>query len=814
MIVTHHGDRALLTVEEYADLLAVRALPEYHFVDDATAETAASHLHAIGLAAESARLAMPLDPCPALFDYQAWTVAMAYDRQRFAIFADTGLGKTLMQLEWARQVTAAHCGRTLIVAPLNVVAQTIGEARRFFGDDLAVHDARDRTSLRDWLANPVPPGGGQVAITNYEKLDDATTVLPVDAVVLDESSILKQSMGARRTAIMTAFRGVPWKLCCSATPAPNERTEYGEHAYFLDVVRSTREFLAAFFVNRDGEWQLKRHGLAAFYRHLASWSVFMRDPAAYGFADHNADRPPLEVTFPQVGLTDEQMAAAREYESGDPSLFGATVGGITSRTKVMQIAHGFLLDGKDVRRFPADKPRWIADLANTTHADEQVLVWVTFDEEGDQLARLIPDSDHLSGKTSRAKRDSIIDAFRSGEGPRVLIVKPSMFGFGLNLQTCSVQVFSTITDSFERYYQAIRRSWRYGQQKPVRVYVPLTQLDEAICQNVLSKQQTFMDDAARQEAEFVRVLRPADTTERRVFVTTPAAELERVESGLWTLVHGDSIAHMGTMPESCMDLAVFSPPFANLFTYSSEAGDMGNTKSDAEYRLSWKFFAEQLERVMKPGRVVAVHCADIIRFAGQHGVRHTYDYPSDVRAGMEDAGFTYHARIAIDKDPQIQATRTKDHNLLFVTLQRDALNSHPQASECVLVFRKRGEPEVPVRAVDITNQEWIRWAHHVWYGIRETDVLNAALGKEHEDERHICPLQLSLIERCVRLWSNPGETVFSPFAGIGSEGWESIGWGRRFYGVELKQSYFNTAQRFLYEREQSMMNRLPFDGAA
>jgi DNA modification methylase len=469
-----------------------------------------------------------------------------------------------------------------------------------------------------------------------------------------------------------------------------------------------------------------------------------------------------------------------------------------------------------VKRYPTHKPGFIAALCNDRHGDEQVIVWVTFDEEGDQLAALIPGSVHLSGRTPRDRRLETIGEFREGRGPRVLIVKPSMFAYGLNLQSCSVQVFSTITDSFERYYQAIRRSWRYGQVSEVRVYVPLTDLDEAICQNVLSKQETFMTDAAAQEAEYVAVLRPADTTERPNLVTIPQAELDRVESDAWTLVHGDCIAHMPTMDEASMDLAIFSPPFANLFTYSREAGDMGNTKSDLEYRLQWKFFADELARIMRPGRIVAIHCADIIRFAGQHGHRHTYDYPSDVRAGMEDAGFYYCARIAIDKNPQIQATRTKDQNLLFATLKRDALDSHPQASECVLVFRKPGEPETPVKHAEgtISNVEWIAWAHHVWYDIRETDVLNAALGKEHDDERHICPLQLGLIERCVRLWSSPGETVFSPFAGIGSEGYTAIGWDRRFYGVELKRSYFDTATRFLREREQSMQSRLPLETPA
>lgn len=536
----------------------------------------------------------------------------------------------------------------------------------------------------------------------------------------------------------------------------------------------------------------------------------MRDPSAYGFTDNTSDLPPLETTFPQVPMTDEQMEAAREFErSTQASLFGATPGGITSRTKMMQIAHGFVYEnGKVARTMASHKPRFIADLCNDDHGDEPVIVWVTFDHEGDQIAALVPDAVHLSGKTSKARRDEIIEGFRRGNGPRVLIAKSSMLGHGMNFQACAVQVFSSMGDSFERFHQAVRRSYRYGQTKPVKVYVPTTMLDEAMIQNVMSKQSTWEADAARQEAAYIGVLRPSDTTERRVLVTEPQAEIDRCEGDNWTVVHGDSIAHMPTMLPDSVDFSVFSPPFANLFTYSSAAADMGNVKSDQEYRLQWKFFAERLIRVIKPGRNVAVHCMDVIRFAGQHGVRHTYDYPSDLRAGMEDAGFLYRARMAIDKNPQLQATRTKDSNLLFVTLTRDALDSHPQAAEYVLLFTKPGENEVPVKAVDVSNQEGIRWAHHIWYDIRETDVLNAALGKDHDDERHICPLQLGLIERCVRLWSNPGEVVFDPFNGIGSTGYEALGWGRRYYGVELKDSYFRTACRFLADRESELSARL------
>lgn len=789
---------ATLGIEEYADLLQVRVLPEWRMTGYRTVTTEIRHLEAVGIL-KPPETAILGEPSSFLFDYQRWIVGLALQRERFAVFSTTGTGKTAMLLDWARIVTAYHRGRTLIVSPLAIIAQTIEEANRFYGDSLPIADLTDRSDLRKWFQS-----GSGIGITNFEKIDGMTGVLPVQAVVIDESSALKQSMGSRRTSLIAAFRGVRWKLCCSATPAPNDRIEYAEHAYFLDVVRSTREFLANFFVNRDGQWRLKHHGIQAFYRHLASWSVFMRSPAAYGFSDNTTDLPPLDVEYLSVPLTDEQIVAAQQWESGNqPSLFGATPGGVTSRTKVMQIAHGFELDsGKVKARYPSFKPEFIADLANEKHGEDQVIIWVTYDEEGDQLERLIAGSIHLSGRTQRAKRDAFIEAFRKGNEPRVLILKPSMFGHGLNLQSCHVQIFSTISDSFERFFQCVRRSHRYGQKHSVKVYIPLTQLDNAMCQNVMSKQSVWEEDAERQEKAFVAVLRPKDTTERRVFVTAPQAELDRASGETWTLIHGDCIAHMPTMASDSMDHSVFSPPFANLFTYSAALSDMGNVRSDDEYRLQWEFFVPELFRIMKPGRVVAVHCMDVIRFAGQHGYRYTYDYPSDLRLGMEKAGFIYRARISIDKNPQAQATRTKDQNLLFVTLKRNALDSHPQASECVLLFTKPGEPETPVHADDVSNQEWIEWAHHVWYGIAETNVLNAKLGKEHDDERHICPLQLSLIERCVRLWTNPDETVFSPFAGIGSEGYEALKWGRKFYGVELKRSYFDAACRFLTEQEE------------
>lgn len=884
MRIDRQGDRAICTLTDYEDLLKIRTLPEYRFVGDTTVDVSYDDLAQAGLAVQPNDRHIG-EPHSGLFDYQAWVVRRAAQRERFAIFADTGLGKSYMGLDWARLVTSQHQGRTLIVAPLNVCRQWIAEAAKFYGAALTVEDLTSTADLHRWMETP-PPAGGTIGVTNYEKLDrrfdngtsaandvakagassvqnlkyNAGEVWPVEAVVLDESSMLK-GFGTRKWSIVSGFDGVRFKLCLSATPAPNQRTEFAQHALFLGQVRSTTEYLTNYFMNRDGDWQFKPHSFDAWMANLTSWAVFLRDPKRWGFDDHRALLPTLHTEFPLVELTDDQRARGREHEHGDqPSLFGATPGGITSRTKMMQIAHGFVLDsGRVAESFPSNKPEWIVNKIG--EFDEQVIVWVTFDEEGDRIEQMCAKRGvhavHLSGRTNRSERDRIVELFRSDdpEAPQVLILKPGMFGFGVNLQSCAVQIFSTITDSFERFYQCVRRSYRFGQTRPVRVFVPVTPLDEAICQNVMNKQTMFMEDAETLEDAVVARLRPADTSEVKEVDAQPMIELDRAGSDKWTLVHCDSIAHMrylASLPESqrpTFDHCVFSPPFAALYAYSQALGDMGNVRSDAEFRLQWKWFAEALLPLMRPGRIVAIHCKEIIRFANSHGYRHCYDFPSDLRDGMVDAGFRYQRRITIWKNPQLEATRNKETSLLHVTAKRDATQSFPQTGEYLMVFTAPdGDGEVKVthdpvawsfeHHTAVMNTIWPEpdtpddgeiglWRDQaeaerlvdpdgtgsVWTGIRETDVLNARVAKEKPEERHVCPLQLSLIRRSVELWTNPGELVFSPFGGIGSEGWEALGAGRRFYGCELKRSYFDTACRNLRDREGSMQATL-FDMVA
>lgn len=268
----------------------------------------------------------------------------------------------------------------------------------------------------------------------------------------------------------------------------------------------------------------------------------------------------------------------------------------------------------------------------------------------------------------------------------------------------------------------------------------------------------------------------------------------------WSLFNGDSAEVLPGLPAHSIDLAVFSPPFSLLYTYSASDRDLGNSATDDQFWQHFGFISAELRRVMRPGRNVCVHVAQIPSQKARDGVIGLKDFRGDTIRHFQAAGFVYHGEVCIDKDPQAQAIRTKSKGLLFTQMHKDSVWSRPALADYILIFRAPGENAVPVKP-DITNNEWIEWARPIWYGIRETDTLNVAEGREAEDERHICPLQLGTIERCVRLWSNAGETVLSPFAGIGSEGFVSVKHGRRFVGVELKPSYWRAGVRNLRRAE-------------
>lgn len=291
--------------------------------------------------------------------------------------------------------------------------------------------------------------------------------------------------------------------------------------------------------------------------------------------------------------------------------------------------------------------------------------------------------------------------------------------------------------------------------------------------------------------------------------------LDQVITEDYAAYHGDSIEVIKGIPDNSVGLSVYSPPFPGMYTYSNSPRDIGNCASIEELIEHFSFLMPEMLRITKPGRTNAVHLTQQVAFKGADGFMGLRDFRGKVIEKMIAAGWIYYGEVLIDKNPQVKAIRTKDSGLQFKSLATDSARMHMALGDYILQFKKPGENADPIRAGIsekyknlngwITAEEWIEWAAPVWYGefrgikggIRETDVLNVAQARETDDERHLCPLQLGVIERCVKLWSAPGETVFTPFMGIGSECYQSLLLNRKAIGIELKRSYFESAIRNL-----------------
>jgi len=410
---------------------------------------------------------------PSLFDHQRAIVSWACRMGRCAIFADTGLGKTRMQLEWCRSV-AHHTGRpVLLIAPLSVIPQTIREA-----GSIGVRATR-------------ADGDGDVRLVNYERVE-RMDVSVFGGVALDESSILKSYDGATRTMLIDKFEAFPYRLACTATPAPNDHTELGNHAEFLGV--STRqEMLAEFFVH-DGSsssargWRLKGHARSDFWAWVATWAVVVRKPSDLGFSDDGYDLPPLRIHQVQVGDEPEPEAGA---------LFSAPAMGLN-----------------DQRRTRRETMPERIDMARTLASDGgPCIVWCELNDESAAASRSIEGSVEVRGSDDPEDKAARLDRFSTGDA-RVIVTKPSIAGFGMNWQHCRRMVFIGATHSYESFYQAVRRCWRFGQTEPVDVYVLQTPADGAIAAS-LARKADAADEMASQMVALMKDEQMAAVVGRR-----------------------------------------------------------------------------------------------------------------------------------------------------------------------------------------------------------------------------------------------------------------------------------------------------------
>jgi hypothetical protein len=342
----------------------------------------------------------------------------------------------------------------------------------------------------------VVDGNCRIGITNYEALTDDVHAGRIGALILDESSILKSHYGKWGQKCLELARGLEWKMACTGTPAPNDRIEYANHAVLMDAFPTVNSFLARFFVNRgqtDNRWEIKPHALEPFYRHLSHWCIFLTNPATYGWKDNTKPLPPVVVTHHHVDMTPEQQNLVY-HRTG--SLFADRIGGITSRSVLSQIAKG----NYENKYIPTNKPGFIRTLIESW-PDESTIVWCLYNKEQEILERELPEAASLKGSTPFEVREALIDDFKAGRR-KVLISKPKILGFGLNLEIATRQIFSGLQDSWESYYQAVKRSNRYGATKPLNVHIPLTDVEYPMVATVMRKADRVDGDTRMQERMF------------------------------------------------------------------------------------------------------------------------------------------------------------------------------------------------------------------------------------------------------------------------------------------------------------------------
>jgi hypothetical protein len=674
---------------------------------------------------------------------------------------------------------ADHTGRrVLILAPLAVGKQTAREAEKF--GIAGVQVVRHPDQILDHA---------RIVVTNYERLASFDPTAFV-GVVLDESSILKSYDGKTRTAILDAFAATPYRLACSATPAPNDYMELGNHAEFVGVM--TREEMLAMFFTHDGgdtsQWRLKGHGAARFWEWVCSWAITLRKPSDLGYADEGFALPALIIEDHVI----ETAHTATTNDDGQAALFVSDAKSLSEQRQVQRAS------------LPA---RVAAACAIANATTDQVLVYCHLNDESRALADGIDGAVEVTGSDDDADKEAAMLAFQRGE-IRVLVSKPSICGWGMNFQSCAHVVFVGLSHSYESFYQAIRRCWRFGQTRDVHAHVIYDWAEGAVVDNLRRKEK----EAGEMAESMVAVMRSTSMHDlERQTVRDAAGYATGVTEGeTWAAHLGDCVDVVGALPSDSIHYSVFSPPFASLYTYSNSDRDMGNCAGQDEFFEHFRFLIRELHRVLMPGRLVSFHCMNLQTSKTRDGFIGVRDFRGDLIRAFEAEGFIFHSEVCIWKDPVTAMQRTKALGLLHKQIMKDSAMSRQGIPDYLVTMRKLGDNPQPVAGKlhgfagehaplpsgDATRDSiniWQRYASPVWMDINPSDTLQFRHAREEEDERHICPLQLDVIRRGIQLWSNHGDTVLSPFMGIGSEGYVAIEMGRRFIGAELKESYYRVA---------------------
>lgn len=775
-----------------------------------------------------------------LFEWQKDVVAWCLQVGRPLGALAVGLGKTVMQVEWAKHVQQHTGGRVLFVCPLAVAHQTVKEAERLNGVTIKYVRSQAEAARADT----------PFVITNQELiLRDYFDPNAYDGLVLDEASkMLKAFTGKTRQKLTYTYDVVPYRSAWSATPAPNRLVELLNYGEFLGV-KSTGEALTRWFV-RDSQQannlRLKGHSEAEFWEWLASWCVMISKPGDIGHSNAGYELPPLHIERVKVAV-DHSRAHDQMDEHGQRALM---VNGASSATEMWA----------EKRETLEDRAAAVADLVQS-YPDETWMIWCDTNYEEEALAAAVEGAVVVTGSQSPEEKERLLTDFVEGRIKR-LISKPTIAGYGLNCQyVCNRMVFAGLTHKWELVHQALGRIYRFGQENDCFAYMVFAETEAGIVAS-LDEKQIHYERMQRKMSEAMQVNGLTAGKGGGSRMTAEAPERKWQGEG-WQVMQGDAVNWLRRMESNSIHLGVSSWPFSDQYMYSASLADFGNCANDDHFFEQMDYLLPELFRVTIPGRLQMVHAKDRIVYGTKNnGYFEIEPFSDRCVAAMRKHGFLFVGRITIATDPVRENNQT--NRLGYGRLLKDASTVHLGMPEYGLLFRKphtqtaqggmwsdervvldEAEYSLARHQLD-SNSTWrtsgerLRYpyevdgydydkhlayleqldrqgklgrangqplptdAANVWWDINRADVLNAKLARHSNDERHICPLQLDFTERSIQRWSRPGERVLDYFGGIGSVAYKAVLARRVGIILELKPEYAVWAVKHCREAEASM----------
>jgi len=774
---------------------------------------------------------------PMLYQWQADITLWSLRKGRVLLGLDCGLGKGPIQLELLKQTGLYTNKASIMFAPPGVKLQFAYEAEKF-GYDINI------VAEEEEIVNGIN-------ITNYERLMKKERIklyekdiyfsywqeynpvetkrtneyiqverfrfLPAQfsAISLDEASILKH-YGAKTRERLTEFaKNIPFRFCATATPAPNDHMELINYVDFLGIMNG-KQCRANYFIqdgNSSNQYRIKRTVWHKWWKFVAEWAVIIRSPADLGYDATGYILPELK----------QEYHILKDTNPGKNALIPMPAKGLQEVNRVKRLS-------------VKQRCEKAAEIINSKNGHK--LIYVRRNDEGIMLQKMIPGSIEVAGRHDEDIKEKRLIGFANGEFP-ILITKPEIGGFGLNLQAyCNHVISVNVNYSNEEMYQYERRVWRYQQEKPVQHDIIAMDTESDVL-NALKRKQKQSDSLYD---EIIQHMDIHELQQEKIRKEEMDYKTDVYKSEFWTLMLGDSAERIDELDDHSIDCVVTSVPFPAMYAYMSSQRDIGNYNTSEELIEHMKHIWQGLYPKMKPGRIIHIHLAQGVAHLNREGYIGGWDFMGPVIKMMQECGYHWDHTWTVEKDPQTERARSNTLGLTQKTLFKDAVHMRPSVSDYVLKFYV-GQNEEPVHALLahpdiqgnydapdgwITLDMWINWASGVWYkhrkgmkwweGIDVTNVCGSLRkkgrqgfgvkdGRGKDDEAHLCELQLDVIERCIALHTNPGDLVFDPFSGIGSTGFQALQMGRRYLGIELKDSYYYTAIKNLQWIENEINNQ-------